>query len=122
MRGSECWWNAVAAIAAVAKVDWSGLGLGGLARVGLEQQLSFLEELYTSGARGVVKPLVSAGLQYLRANAPQDEPLSLSWGDAALATGPVRCVSHLLLPAVTYADVGNGSVTRRRRTVAVLAR
>lgn len=76
--------NAVAAIAAVARVDWSGLGLGGLARVGLEQQLAFLGELYTSGARGVVQPLVSAGLQYLRANAPQDEPLSLSWGDARL--------------------------------------
>ena len=76
--------NAVATIAAVARVDWSGLGLGKLARVGLDQQLAFLERLYSTGSRGVPQPVVIAGLQYLRANTPRAEPLALSWGDARL--------------------------------------
>lgn len=76
--------NAIATIAAVARVDWAALNLGSLPRVGLAAQLAHLDHLYESGHRGSVHPTVEAGLTYLHANMPTDEPLALSWGDARI--------------------------------------
>ena len=76
--------NAVATVAAVARADWKTLGLEGLARVGLDQQLSHFELLYTDAARGREHSIPEAGLEWLRANAPADEQLALHWGDARI--------------------------------------
>jgi aminoglycoside phosphotransferase (APT) family kinase protein len=76
--------EAVQTIAALTRVDWEKLELGGLSRVGLNAQLTYLEQLYESGHRGMSQPIISAGLEYLRANMPQAEPRALSWGDARI--------------------------------------
>jgi aminoglycoside phosphotransferase (APT) family kinase protein len=76
--------NAIATVAAVAQADWKGLGLDALSRVGLDQQLSYFEQLYEDGSRGREHAIPEAGLEWLRANAPKGEPQALSWGDARI--------------------------------------
>jgi aminoglycoside phosphotransferase (APT) family kinase protein len=76
--------SAVATIAALGQVDGEGVGLGGLRRVGLDQQLGYLEQLYESGRAGVSPPVLETGLGYLEASKPSGERLTLNWGDARI--------------------------------------
>src|SRR5262245_35826908 len=76
--------SAVETVAAVARADWKGLGLDALPRVGLDQQLAYWQQLYEDGSRGRTHEIPEAALAWLRDNAPEDEPLALSWGDARI--------------------------------------
>ncbi|WP_019875170.1 phosphotransferase family protein [Sporichthya polymorpha] len=75
--------NALATIVSVAQVDWAALDLG-LRRVGIGEQIGFLEHLYVTGHRNRPHPVIEAGLEHLRTHAPTDERLALSWGDARI--------------------------------------
>jgi aminoglycoside phosphotransferase (APT) family kinase protein len=75
--------NAIATVVEVSRVDWSGLDLR-LRRVGLAEQLAYLEHLYESGHRGLAHPTIEAGLAYLHRRMPTGESLALSWGDARI--------------------------------------
>jgi aminoglycoside phosphotransferase (APT) family kinase protein len=77
--------NAIATVAAVARVDCQALGLASaIKRAGLAQQLDHLRVLYDTANRGSAHETIEAGFEYLAANAPEDEPLALSWGDARI--------------------------------------
>jgi aminoglycoside phosphotransferase (APT) family kinase protein len=75
--------NAIATVVEVSRVDWVGLDLK-LRRVGLTEQLAYLEHLYESGHRGLAHPTIEAGLDYLHRHMPSGERLALSWGDARI--------------------------------------
>jgi len=75
--------NAIRTIVAVSQVDWNGADLR-LPRVGIAEQVGHLEHLHTTGHRGTPHPTIAAGLEYLRANAPTGEALTLCWGDARI--------------------------------------
>lgn len=75
--------NAIATVVEVSRVDWAALGLR-MRRVGLAEQLAYLEHLYESGHRGLAHPTIEAGLHYLHSHMPSGEPLALSWGDARI--------------------------------------
>jgi aminoglycoside phosphotransferase (APT) family kinase protein len=74
--------NAIATIVEVSRADSSPLG--GRLTVGTAARVEFLDHLHATGHRGTPHPTITAGLEYLRANAPTDEPLALSWGDARI--------------------------------------
>lgn len=76
--------SAVATVAAVARVDAIALGLEKLGRVGLGAQIDYFQLLYDDGNRGNSHAIPEAALAWLRHNAPEDEPLSLCWGDARI--------------------------------------
>jgi aminoglycoside phosphotransferase (APT) family kinase protein len=73
--------NAIATVVDVSRADWSGLDLP---RVGIDAQVAYLDHLHATGHRGSPHPTIAAGLDYLRANAPSGEALTLSWGDARI--------------------------------------
>jgi aminoglycoside phosphotransferase (APT) family kinase protein len=75
--------NAIATIVDVSRVDWAALDLR-LRRVGLAEQVAYLDHLYESGNRGLAHPTIEAGLAHLHRDPPSGEPLALSWGDARI--------------------------------------
>jgi aminoglycoside phosphotransferase (APT) family kinase protein len=91
--------NAVATVAAVARVDPLPLGLDKLGRVGLGAQIDYFQFLYDDGNRGNAHAIPEAALRWLRDNAPVDEPLRLCWGDARIGNmmfGPDLAVAGAL--------------------------
>jgi aminoglycoside phosphotransferase (APT) family kinase protein len=75
--------NAIATIVEVSRVDWAALDLR-LPRVGVAEQIAYLEHLHATGHRGTPHPTIVSGLEYLHANAPSGEALALCWGDARI--------------------------------------
>lgn len=73
--------DAIATIVDVSRADTSGLRLP---QVGVMARVEHLDHLHETGHRGTPHPTIAAGLDYLRANAPTDEELVLSWGDARI--------------------------------------
>jgi hypothetical protein len=55
--------RAVATLAHVARVDWRALGLESVSRMGLNEQLAYLEHLYEDGAQDRPHPVIEAGLE-----------------------------------------------------------
>ncbi|MGE4426655.1 MAG: phosphotransferase family protein [Solirubrobacteraceae bacterium] len=82
--------NALAALAAVHRIDWRGLGLDELdPRVGgesvLDAQLRQWRETFAWASAGEANPTVEGGFAWLDAHRPPDEPDPvLAWGDARL--------------------------------------
>jgi aminoglycoside phosphotransferase (APT) family kinase protein len=76
--------SAVDTVAAMARVEPGAVGLEDLDRAGLDQQIGYFEHLYEDGNRGNSHAVPEAGLQWLRDNAPQGEPLRVCWGDARI--------------------------------------
>jgi len=85
---TRLWENAIAQLAAIHRADLDELGLSDLAPQGelaIDRQIDRWDHYYewaTEGARG--NPIVDATFEWVRANRPEDEHLSLSWGDARL--------------------------------------
>lgn len=75
--------NAVTTIAAVSRLDWDKLDLR-LDRHGTPARVEYLEDLYATGNRDLTHPVITAGLEYLRAKAPTGERSALCWGDARI--------------------------------------
>jgi aminoglycoside phosphotransferase (APT) family kinase protein len=83
--------NALAARAAIHRVDWRAEGLEWLDQprygaTGLDQQLGYVRHAYDwTAAGGVRNPTVEAGFQWVRDNRPSgDETIVLTWGDARI--------------------------------------
>lgn len=75
--------NAIRTIVEVSRIDWAALDLS-LSRVGVAEQVGFLDHLHETGHRGTPHPTITAGLDYLRTHLPEGEELALSWGDARI--------------------------------------
>lgn len=81
------WFNAIDAIAAIARTDWRGRGLDLLQpspeRTALAQQLDYYRDAVEWAERlHRPYPHLHHAYQWLVDNQPADEPLVLSWGDA----------------------------------------
>ncbi|MBI3213429.1 MAG: phosphotransferase family protein [Mycobacterium sp.] len=90
-RRGRLYERAIDVVAAVADTDWRALGLGELldkpqyGAKGIDQQLGYWEEFYRWASRGGrCSPTVEAALEWAKANKPQDEELTLNWGDARI--------------------------------------
>jgi aminoglycoside phosphotransferase (APT) family kinase protein len=89
--------NGLKALAAVHAFDWRTAGLQRLDRrdvgpPGLDQQLAYWERCFEWAANGESNATVEAALEWVRANRPtDDEPLSLTWGDARLGNTLFAC-------------------------------
>jgi len=83
------WWSAVEALAAIHRLDWRATGFGFLAdpadaRSPLAIQLDQYRRYFEWAARGRRHPTCEDALAWLEANAPEDEPVRLQWGDARI--------------------------------------
>jgi aminoglycoside phosphotransferase (APT) family kinase protein len=82
--------NGLKALAAIHALDWRAAGLQRLDRrelgtPGLDQQLAYWQRFFQWAANGESNATVEAAFEWVRANHPaDDEPLSLTWGDARL--------------------------------------
>jgi aminoglycoside phosphotransferase (APT) family kinase protein len=82
--------NALKAMAAVAEVDWTVLELGTLrhprpGETTSEERVRFVEEYLEWATQGRSFPVLDAALVWVKDNCPaEDEPLTVSWGDARL--------------------------------------
>lgn len=85
------WWSGVEAMARVHCVDWQSLGLGFLARAEpgatpLESHLRYYEDYFEWGVSDRQRfPMIQAGLDWLRRNAPTAEPTHICWGDSRIS-------------------------------------
>jgi aminoglycoside phosphotransferase (APT) family kinase protein len=78
------WWSGIENLARIQRLDWRALGLDFLERPGdtpQEAQVREYEDMF-AWMGGQPKPLLERGLAWVRENAPGDEPVVLSWGDA----------------------------------------
>ncbi len=82
------WRNAVAMLARVGRVDWTGelgfLDAGGPGAPGLDRYLSWVERWFAWAAKGRPQPTADLALAYVREHQPADAPVDLVWGDATL--------------------------------------
>ena len=84
------WFAGIDGIAALSRLDWRALGFSFLMPAAgespLARQLGDYRDMlhWSEGLSGRTYPLLWRCLQWLEAHAPQDEPVSLSWGDAKL--------------------------------------
>lgn len=85
--------NALAALAAIHRIDWRGHDLGFLDRprhgaTGLDQQLGYIRHAYewtTGGRESERNATVESAFDWIDANRPTaDQPISLTWGDARI--------------------------------------
>jgi aminoglycoside phosphotransferase (APT) family kinase protein len=89
-RRELLWWNGLAAMAEVHKLDWRGLGFESLSEPErgnspLEQQLHYYDEYFSWGMDRSRFPATQAGLDYLLAHRPKEPQVGLCWGDSRLA-------------------------------------
>jgi len=90
-------------LARIHRLDWRALGFDFLARpelgtTPLAQQLAYYRRYLEWAAQGRPQPTVDAGLAWLEANQPADEPTALCWGDARIGNmifANDRCVAVL---------------------------
>jgi aminoglycoside phosphotransferase (APT) family kinase protein len=94
---ARVWWNGIAALAAVHRLDWRALGLDRLddparGEPALEQQLTYYAESLEWAEQGTPHPGARAALERLRANRPTSdaEHVTITWGDARLANQMFR--------------------------------
>lgn len=83
------WWNGLAAMARLHRLDWKAAGLGFLAwpddgHSSLEHYLARCAADLAWASAGREQPLLLSSLEWLRQNMPADEPDVLSWGDARI--------------------------------------
>jgi aminoglycoside phosphotransferase (APT) family kinase protein len=91
---AELWWNGIAAMAAVHRVDWRALGLDFVddpdrGKRGVEQQLRYYEEALAwaeAAEDGRPHPGARAALEWLAEHMPDSPPdaATIVWGDARL--------------------------------------
>ncbi len=86
---AEFWWNALDAMARIHKLDWQKLGFDFLERPqlgppGLVQQMRYYDDYFRWAARGKAQPITEKAWEWLKANLPDDQPVSLCWGDARI--------------------------------------
>lgn len=86
---AACWMAGIDALGAISRVDWRACGLDFLApRAGctpLQAQLDYYRSaLAWAESLGRPYPHLHAGLAWLDAHQPADEPTALVWGDAKL--------------------------------------
>jgi aminoglycoside phosphotransferase (APT) family kinase protein len=87
----------------VHRVDWKGLGFEFLAEpkrgeTPLDQQLDYWQEYFRWGMPADRHPDVAQALEYLEANKPAEQPVTLCWGDSRPANqifDGVECVAVL---------------------------
>lgn len=97
------WWDGVDKLARIHRLDWRQLGFGFLERpdlgaTPLAQQLEYYRRYLAWASDGRPQPTVDAGLAWLLANQPADEPVGLSWGDSRVGNmifSGARCVAVL---------------------------
>lgn len=102
-RRATMWWDGLDKLARVHRLDWRKLGFGFLARpdlgaTPLAQQLEHYRRYLAWASGGKPQPTVDAGLAWLAANQPSDEPTALCWGDARIGNmifRDDRCVAVL---------------------------
>jgi aminoglycoside phosphotransferase (APT) family kinase protein len=94
---ARVWWNGIAALAAIHRLDWRALGLDRLddaarGEPALEQQLNYYAESLEWAEQGTPHPGARAALEWLRANRPATDPdrVTITWGDARLANQMFR--------------------------------
>ena len=100
---ASLWWDGVDKLARIHRLDWRKLGFAFLERpdlgtTSLAQQLEYYRRYLAWGAEGKPQPTVDAGLAWLLANQPKDEPVALSWGDSRVGNmifRDARCVAVL---------------------------
>jgi aminoglycoside phosphotransferase (APT) family kinase protein len=82
---ARAWWSTVDVVAAINTVDWQALDLSfieGRHAPGLLGRLDYWADAFQWASEGQHNPTVEAARAWLDANAPTDEPIVLSWGDA----------------------------------------
>lgn len=85
------WWNGVRTMARIHRHEPESLGLSFLGRRHpgkdpLDVQLNYYEHFFDWGMGDRQRyPILQAALDYLRRNAPRDEPTRLCWGDSRLS-------------------------------------
>jgi len=97
------WWDGLDKLARIHKLDWRALGFDFLGRPGLgatplAQELAYYRHYLAWAAEGRPQPTVEAGLAWLLAHQPKDEPVGLCWGDSRIGNmifADDRCVAVL---------------------------
>ena len=97
------WWDGLDKLTRVHRLDWRKLGFDFLGRADLgttplAQQLEYYRRYLAWAGGGRPQPTVDAGLAWLLANQPADEPTALCWGDARIGNmifRDDRCVAVL---------------------------
>lgn len=84
------WWNGIEAMTRVHRLDWRALGFEFLAEpqrgaTPLEQQLHYYDDYLHWAIDPSNYPVLRNVQNWLRANQPGDEPVTLCWGDSRLA-------------------------------------
>jgi aminoglycoside phosphotransferase (APT) family kinase protein len=97
------WWSGFEAMCKVHRLDWESLGFDFLAEpkrgdTPLDQQLDYWQEYFRWGMEASRHPDIVKALEYLEANKPEDQAVTLCWGDSRLANqifDGVECVAVL---------------------------
>jgi len=100
---TELWWSAIDTLGLIHRTDWKALDLGFVetrdpGRTHLERQLAYYERYFTWALADLPHPTVVLALEWLRSNAPADEPVGLCWGDARIGNmifDGTRCAAVL---------------------------
>ena len=108
----QLWWSGLEAMTRVHRVDWKSLGFDFLlrpehGRPGIEQQLGYQRAFFDWAARGRPQPIAQAAWDWLIANRPDDDEVSLCWGDARISNQIFRnfeCVAVLDWEMATLAN------------------
>lgn len=86
---AEIWWGGIESLAAIHRLDYRALGFDFLDKPelgadGLQQNLAYFTHYLEWAARGRKHPTAEAAFEWLKKNAPSDEPDVLLWGDARI--------------------------------------
>lgn len=108
----QLWWSGIEVLARIHRLDWEHLGFRFLAMpdrgdTPLAQQIDYYEDYLEWAARGKPQPTVAAALEWLKANQPANDRVSLVWGDARIGNmifQEHRCVAVLDWEMVTLGD------------------
>jgi aminoglycoside phosphotransferase (APT) family kinase protein len=109
---ARVWWSGFEAMARVHTVDWRALSLDSLRRPsfggpGIDEQLGYYARYYKWAREGSAHATIDAALGWLDDNRPDEERLSLCWGDARLGNQIFRdfsCVAVLDWEMAAIAD------------------
>lgn len=97
------WWSALDVLGRIHQTDWKGLDLGFLQTdapgdTHTLRQVGYYDRYYQWALGDFRHPTVEKALEWLRTEAPADEPVGLCWGDARIGNmifHENRCVAVL---------------------------